>query len=225
MILRTIIALLLSGILVRHYAFAAELTVDQYSDVIWEAVQNESSFVTNEITREGQFAGCELLFNFPYRDYRSQDGAPLMVSGSVNVNYVKGKTFGYLLKIVPIRLSYEPGTESLLKQTINPAFAKMNVNGTNIDQFKQTFECERGTCVVYVTKSVEESVNLAKTSLQKNPFDAELYFSLAQGGMDQRFTLSGVGESKTNQKTRQEFSSCLRKVVGHQISDLKESLR
>lgn len=72
------------------FSNASQDAVDQ---AVWSVAQNAQDLTFRAGTRQGELASCELLFSYPYRDFRAYKGAPIIVRGSVNSNYMNGKPF------------------------------------------------------------------------------------------------------------------------------------
>lgn len=204
-------------------AIASQDAVDQ---AVWGAAQNAQDLTFKAGTRQGEFASCELVFSYPYIDHRAYKGAPLIVRGSVNSNFFKDKPFNYLLKVTPIRLLFDVKSREFSYKVLTPAAASMKINGQIMQSYKiQEFTCEdKGFCVAYSGKPADAGLSLIKTSLDKTPFDAEIFFSASKNGFDESFKLSELkpeDPKRTNEQIRYEFSQCLLDLVQKQIDGMK----
>lgn len=204
-------------------AFASQEAVDQ---AVWSVAQKAQDLSFRTGTRQGELASCELVFSYPYRDYRARKGAPIIVRGSVNSNYFKGKTFNYLLKVMPIRLVFDVNTKQFSNQVLTPAAASMKINGVSVEANRvATMECEdKGLCVGYAGKPADAGLALMKTSLDTVPFDAQIFFSASKDGFDESFKLSDLKPEdlkKSNEQMRYEFSQCLLDLVQKQMDTMK----
>lgn len=204
-------------------AIASQEAVDQ---AVWSAAQNAQDLTFKAGTRQGEFASCELVFSYPYRDYRAYKGAPLIVRGSVSSNLLSNKPFNYLLKVVPIRLTFDTKTKKFDHVVLAPAVASMKVNGQSMATYLiQTFKCEdKGLCVGYAGKPADAGLSLIKTSLDTVPFDAQVFFSASKDGFDESFKLSDLkpeDPKKSNEMLRYEFSQCLLNLVQKQMDGMK----
>ena len=204
-------------------AMASQEAVDQ---AVWSVAQKAQDLSFKAGTRQGELASCELVFSYPYIDNRAYKGAPLIVRGSVNSNYFKDKTFNYLLKVTPIRLLFDVKTREFSYKVLTPAAASMKINGQTMQSYKiQEFTCEdKGFCVAYAGKPADAGLSLIKTSLDKTPFDAQIFFSANKNGFDESFRLSELKPEdlkKTNEQMRHEFSQCLFDLVQKQMDSMK----
>lgn len=200
-------------------ANASQEAVDQ---AVWSVAQNAQDLKFKAGTRQGELASCELVFSYPYRDHRAYKGAPLIVRGSVSSNLLKDKPFNYLLKVVPIRLTFDPKTKEFGNVVLAPALASMKINEQSMTSYLvQTFQCEdKGLCVGYAGKPTDAGFSLIKASLDTVPFDAQIYFSASKNGFDESFKLSELkpeDTKKTNEQVRYEFSQCLLNLVQKQM--------
>lgn len=205
-------------------AFASQDAVDQ---AVWSVAQNAQDLTFRAGTRQGELASCELIFSYPYRDFRAYKGAPIIVRGSVNSNYMNGKPFNYLLKVVPIRLTFDAKTKQFGKTVLKPAAASMRINGKAVDSYRiSTFECEdKGLCVGYAGKPADAGLSLIKESLDTVPFEAQIFFAASKNGFDESFKLSELkpeDPKKSNEQLRYEYSQCLLNLVQKQMGAMKQ---
>ena len=203
--------------------FASQDAVDQ---AVWSIAQNAQDLSFRAGTKQGELASCELVFSYPYRDYRAHKGAPIIVRGSVNSNHFKDKVFNYLLKVTPVRLLFDAKTKEFTYNVLTPAAASMKINGADVEGYRITsFECEdKGYCVSYAGKPSDSGLSLIKTSLDKVPFDAQIFFSANKNGFDESFKLSVLkpeDPKKSNEMLRYEFSQCLLDLVQKQMDSMK----
>ncbi|WP_396189688.1 hypothetical protein [Flavobacterium sp.] len=201
---------------------ASQDAVDQ---AVWSVAQNAQDLSFRQGTRQGEFASCELIYSYPYRDHRAYKGAPLIVRGSISSNLIQNKPFNYLLKVVPIRLVFDPKTKEFGHLVLAPEAASMKVNGQTMKPYLvQSFKCEdRGLCVGYAGKPTDAGLLLIMTSLDTVPFDAQIFFSASKNGFDESFKLSDLkpeDPKKTNEQLRYEFSQCLLNLVQKQMDSM-----
>lgn len=205
------------------FVIASQDVIDQ---AVWSVAQNAQDLTFNAGTRQGEFASCELVFSYPYRDYRAYKGAPLIVRGSVSSNLLSNRPFNYLLKVVPIRLTFDTKTKKFDHVVLAPAVASMKVNGQSMAPYLiQTFKCEdKGLCVGYSGKPADAGLSLMQASLDAMPFDAQIFFSASKNGFDESFRLSDLkpeNPKKSNEQLRFEFSQCLLGLVDKQMESMK----
>lgn len=210
-------------LLLPSIGLASQEAVDQ---AVWSVAQNAQDLSFRAGTRQGELASCELIYSYPYRDYRGHKGAPLIVRGSINSNYFKDKTFNYLLKVVPIRLIFDPKSKEFGHLVLAPAEASMKINGQGLESYRlNTFKCEdKGLCVSYAGKAADAGLSLMKASLDTMPFDAQIFFSASKNGFDESFRLSDLkpeNPKKSNEQLRYEFSQCLLGLVEKQMESMK----
>lgn len=215
-----LVSVLVSG---SQHCLASQSALDQ---AVWSVAQNAQDLLFTAGTRQGELASCELNFSYPYVDHRAYKGAPLIVRGSVNSNFFKDKPFNYLLKVTPIRLLFDAKSREFSYKVLTPAAASMKINGQVIQSYKiKEFTCEdKGFCVAYAGKPADAGLSLIKTSLDKTPFDAEIFFSASKNGFDESFKLSELkpeDPKKTNEQIRYEFSQCLLDLVQKQMDSMK----
>lgn len=204
-------------------SFAANASQEAVDQAVWSVAQKAQDLTFRTGTRQGELASCELIYSYPYRDHRAYKGAPLIVRGSISSNLVKDKTFNYLLKVLPIRLTFDTKGNQFSYSVLAPAVASMKVNGQGMGAYQiQTFECEdKGLCVGYAGKPSDAGLSLIKTSLDVVPFDAQIFFSATKNGFDESFKLSELrpeDPKKSNEQIRYEFSQCLLNIVEKQMS-------
>lgn len=203
-------------------ANASQEAVDQ---AVWSVAQKAQDLSFKVGTRQGELASCELIFSYPYIDNRAYKGAPLIVRGSVNSNYFKDKTFNYLLKVKPIRLMFDVKSREFSYKVLTPAAASMKINGQTMQSHKiQEFTCEdKGFCVAYAGKPADAGLSLIMASLDKTPFDAQIFFSASKNGLDESFKLSELkpeDPKRSNEQMRHEFSQCLLDLVQKQMDSI-----
>jgi hypothetical protein len=139
---------------------------------------------------------------------------------------MNAKPFNYLLKVVPIRLTFDPKTKQFGKTVLKPAAASMRINGNAVESYKiSTFECEdNGLCVGYAGKPADAGLSLIKESLDTVPFEAQIFFAANKNGFDESFKLSDLkpeDPKKSNEMLRYEFSQCLLDLVQKQMDSMK----
>lgn len=201
-------------------AMSNTLSKSQINDAIWEKLGSETNLTFSEITKSGQFAGCEIVYRYVYRDYKSRNGEPVILTGSITSNYIKGKVFGLFLKIQPHVIDLG-GKEAKLK-LIQPSFATLMVGKNNLDKFRYTkFTCEDGGyCAGYASSNMMQFMDIVFSQL---PFNPEILITLAPDGMDSKFKLSDIKQNgKPPNSEVDKFTMCLTKVLDEQIRELEK---
>ena len=193
----------------------------QINDAVWLQIGSDTytNLTFNEITKSGSFAGCEVVYRYVYRDYRSRNGEPVILIGSISSNYVKGvAVFGLFLK-VQARVFDLSGKDVQIK-SIQPHFATMVIGKTNLDKYRTTkFTCEDGGyCAAYASAHVVEFI---KTVFSQTPFNPEILLNLSPNGMDSKFRLSDIEQNgKPPNSEMDKFTMCLTKVLEEQLQEL-----
>ena len=187
MILKKIIYLLLAA---SPLVYGGQSIPKELHDSLWGKISESKGMAFNKLTQNGQFAGCELVFRYPLRDYRQFSGEPILVTGSVTNNYWVGKAFALSLKIQPNIIEFNPDTKNLQLKTLTPKTASLVVGKTNLKKFERTsFECtDGGICLAYADQGSE--TELIKNIFDNLPFDSLVLYSMSQTGLDLKFKLS-----------------------------------
>lgn len=193
-------------------AFAGQPIPKELHDTLWGKISNSQSISFNELTQNGQFAGCELVFRYPLRDYRQFAGEPIIVTGSVTNNYWAGKAFSLSLKVQPNKIEFNNTTNSLEFKTLTPKTASVVVGNVNLKKFERTkFECtDGGLCLGYSDPS--NAPELTKTIFDTVPFDALVLYSVSKTGLDLKFKLSEMDSSPSSSE-RMQFTECMQKSL------------
>jgi hypothetical protein len=193
-------------------AHAGQPIRNELHDLIWKIVSEFKGMSFNELTQNGQFAGCELVFRYPLRDYRQLSGEPILVTGAVTNVYWEGKAFNISLKIQPNRFEFNKNTSNIQLKTLTPKTASLVVGETNLKKFERaSFECsDGGICQAY-------SDNGSATELLENifdtvPFDATVLYSMSETGLDLKFKISEMDSSPAAPE-RLQFAECMQKSV------------
>jgi hypothetical protein len=201
-------------------ANAETLSRSQINDAIWDKIGSDTNLTFGEITKSGQFAGCEVVYRYVYRDYRSRNGEPVILTGSVSSNYMKGKVFGLFLKVQPHVVDLS-GKDAQIK-SIQPSFATLMVGKSNLDKFRVTkFTCEEGGyCAGYASSNMKQFMEVVFSQL---PFNPEILITLTPNGMDSKFRLSDIKQNgKPPNSEMDKFTMCLTKVLDEQIKELEK---
>ncbi len=194
------------------FAFAGQPIPKDLYGTLWGKISSHKDLTFSELTQNGEFAGCELVFKFPLRDYREFAGEPIIVTGSVTNNYWAGKAFSLFLKIQPNKIEVNNSITELELNTLTPKTASMVVGNVSLKKFEYSkFGCtDGGMCIGY--SDPEGSLELTKVAFSKFPFDALVLYSMSNTGMDLKFKLSDL-ESKSNSSQRVQFSECMQRSL------------
>ena len=91
-------------ILVSQFSYG-KLSDEDYKKVenmVFENLQKDNFLKLNRVTSGGKLTSCELEFGHVYKDFRSQSGRPVIVSGSYSLMYVREKkNVITTIKVVP----------------------------------------------------------------------------------------------------------------------------
>lgn len=188
-------------------------------DDLWKRVDKNSDLTMEVASQGGEFSGCELVFYFPYRDYRSLKGEPVLVKGSISAYYQKGRTFGTLLKVLPQRLQFKDGKAEWVGQP--NVLAALRINGKSMEKFRLAESpCELGgICIVYGDR---QGTGYLEETMEAIPYDADIFFRFSKSGLDQRISLSELGKpGDSSRKIRLQFNYCVGKIVDKLLEDLK----
>ena len=189
---------------------------------MWNAMQGMDRLTVSEITRDGKFSACEMVFQYSIRDTRSLGGEPLLVHDSVSYWSFPKKLPVLSIKIQPTRFMTDSRSKEVKQVFVTPASASFKLGQYEIKDFEGTrFECEgKGSCIGYgETKS---DMRLANLVSQVIPFDGTLRFSLVKDGMDLSARLSDFKLANgSTEAVLMEFSKCIPKVLQATIEGLK----
>jgi len=197
---------------------AQPLDKSQLNDLIWEKVEKTSLLLYKELTSEGNFSGCELTYTYPYRDYRGRNGEPVIISGSITSTYTKGKVFSLFLKLQPQVMDLSSKPAKMI--TVQPSHATFKIKDINFDKYRLTkFKCEQGGyCAGYGSSN---QIQFMEDVFSSIPFNPEIYFTLSNGGVDERFSLKKLkGHERNSELILGDFSQCLVKLVELQIKSM-----
>lgn len=215
--MKNLIALLFS-ICISSHVYSQQLTKSQLNDLIWEQFGNANSLTFNEITKSGRFAGCEVVYRYTYRDYRSRNGEPVILVGSITSSYTKGKAFSLFLKVQPQVIELSGKTAKLKSIPIN--FATMKIGNIDLDKYRVTkFTCEDGGyCAGYASSKPD----FMEATLSKTPINPDIYITLTPNGIDSKFKLSEIKENGAAPNSlMDQFTLCIAKILEEQIKDLE----
>jgi len=211
---------LLFGIAQTNIAFAQGTPVpEELYDELWKHIDKTPNLTFEIISRGGEFSGCELVFYYPYRDFRALKGEPVIVKGSVSAFYQKGKVFGTLVKVLPQRIQFKDGKAEWVAQS--NIFAAVRINGKSMEKYRLAASpCELGgICVAYGDK---QGVEYLEETLKTVPYDADIFFRYSKDGIDQRITLSELTTNQDKpQKVRMSFNTCVTQIVNKMVKDLR----
>ena len=192
LIMKKLFLTLLVSLFVGIATNAQSQNQSQINDAIWLKIGSDTNLTFNEITKSGSFAGCEVVYRYVYRDYRSRNGEPVILIGSISSNYVKGvAVFGLFLK-VQARVFDLSGKDVQIK-SIQPHFATMVTGKSNLDKYRITkFTCENGGyCAAYASADAK----FIKTVFSQIPFNPEILFTLSPDGMDSKLLYISINST------------------------------
>ena len=207
-----IIGILISSI---SYSQLSEDDSKKLENIVYESLKKDNNLKMERITTGGNLSSCELDFNYVYRDYRSQSGKPVIVSGSFSLMYFKNKNILYSFKIVPSVLNIK--TEKF--NYIKPEYSDFFVFGNGLSKFQKTeFNCDPvGKCVGYP----DPNLKITELITSQGPFDGEIKFSFTKGGMDNSFYLSSILPKVESEKVRRQFNNCISELLNIVVNDIK----
>ena len=217
----------ITGLLIAStFASCASAASTAFDQQIWAAMDGKSNLSFNRVTRGGEFSGCELVFEYPYQDSRALKGKPIYLVGGISSLYFKGKNLGFMLKVRANEMMPSNSPNGMTAKAITPAVAGMHVNGNSMaGSVKKSQECEqKGQCVVYFPgPSPDQFSTFMDMVFSQQAFDAEVFWSLTKGGMDNKFKLSELKVEKgTNQELRKQYTQCLWEITSLIKKDLEE---
>ncbi len=206
-------------ILVSQFSYG-KLSDEDYKKVenmVFENLQKDNFLKLNRVTSGGKLTSCELEFGHVYKDFRSQSGKPVIVSGSYSLMYVREKkNVITTIKVVPTVIDVR--TEKMI-QTY-PEYLDFQINKKSLGKFLITdFKCgteNRGRCLGYG----DNNLSVLKTVTSVLPFNGDVVFSLTKGGYDNTFTLSNLLPPKESNKVRGELNTCMSEILEELIKDL-----
>lgn len=223
-ILKSVIALSVFGL--THLALAAPSAFDQK---IWSAIEGQSNLTFNRITTGGEFSGCELVFEYPYQDTRALQGKPIYIVGGISSHYFKGKNLGFMLKVRANEMLPSNTPNGMTTKAITPPVAGMLLNGKSMaGAVKKSVECEqKGQCVIYFPgEGAEQFSSFMDMVFSQPALDAEVFWSLTKGGMDNKFKLSELKVAQgTNLELRKQFTQCLWEITHLITKDLEAHMQ
>jgi len=199
--------------------YSQQLSKSQVNDIVWEQFSSSNALTFNEITKSGNFAGCELVYRYIYRDYRGREGEPVILVGSLTSNYIKGKAFSLFLKVQPQVLELIGNSAQLKSIPIH--FATLKIGSNNLDKFRVSkFACEGGGyCAGYASPKPD----FMEVTLSKFPIDPDIYITLTPNGIDSRFKLSDIKDNGIKPTSLMDkFTACVAKVLEEQLKDLEK---
>lgn len=192
----------------------------QINDAIWTKLGADTSLTFSEVTKSGTFAGCEVVYRYVYRDFRSRNGEPVILTGSISSPYTKGKAFGLFLKATPHVVDLS-GKEARIKN-IPISFATLLIGKTNLDNYKATkFVCDDGGyCAAYTSADVPKFMNIVFSEI---PFDPEIILTLSPDGMDSKFRLSEIKQNgKQPNSVMDKYTMCMMKIIDSHVKDMEK---
>jgi hypothetical protein len=208
-------------ILVSQFSFG-KLSEDEYKKVesmVFESLKKDNFLKVNRVTQGGKLTSCELEFGQVYRDYRSQSGKPVIVSGSFSLMYFRDKdNILTSIKVVPsiIDVRSEKWVQTY------PQFLDFKINKKTLESYKVTdFKCgseNNGRCKGYGDGKLE----VLKLVTSSNPFNGEVIFSFTNGGYDNQFLLSSLLPPKESFNIRSDFNLCMSEILDEVVKDLNK---
>lgn len=187
---------------------------------LWEQIADSKALKFNELTSDGEFAGCELTFRYPLRDYRQFGGEPILVTGSITNNYFRGKSFSLFLKIQPNKIEFNSISKGFELKTLTPASGSLVINNINLKKYElKRFKCsDEGLCLFYADSV--DGLELLATTFNKFPFDASVLFSMSKTGIDHKFDVSDLSPADSE---RVQFTKCMGKSMDGLLEFLKSN--
>lgn len=199
------------------YAQLSESDYKKVESTVFESLKNENYLKLNRVTSEGKLSSCELEFGYVYRDFRSQLGKPVIVSGSVSLMISREKrNLLTTLKVVPTIIDVR--TEKMVQAY--PEYLDLKINKKSLDKFLLTdFRCgaeNKGRCIGYG----DGKLDVLKIISSVLPFNADIVFSLAKGGYDNSVTLSTLLPQSESIRVRENFNSCMSEIIGELLKEV-----
>ncbi len=184
---------------------------------VYDTAKTQNSLTFNKVTREGTLSDGELIFQSVYRDFKSQNGAPVLIQGSFNISYLKNKTIFYILKVVPIVMNASGG--DIQSTVIYPEYLDLLINGVSINKYKYAdfVSDNEGRCIGYR----DDTFKIVTLLSEKGMPEIDVRFSLVKGGADNSIKIFSLIPKKQAVIIYTNFLNCSMEMVNQLIKDLE----
>lgn len=186
-------------------------------NAVSEQLKAQDVITFSRVTREGELASCEVVFETYYLDRRANQGRPVVVMGSIASMYSKGKYPSVTLKVKTNILDVQGANPW---RPVQPTFADAVIGKLALKPFRVAdFVCEGGgLCQMFVDKQMGHY----KAILDAPRLDIDLRVSLVKGGMDQSLKLGSIGDPKAARAALDGYQACTYEVLNKTIADMQK---
>lgn len=200
-----IILLVFSMLLCVHDAMSAETASQPSADdtATFEYLKSRQGIACNTTTSDGQFSEAGMSFNCVYRDNSAEKGAPVILSGSFNITYTKGKVPIYSLKLVPSVVL----TATSEVNARYPDYLDVMINGQSISGYKDIDNRTRngGRLIGYADKDLV----ITRSLLKGADFDIVVRYSIDNGAHYNDLRLFSIASATDTSLTKGKFRTCI----------------
>lgn len=200
-----VLLLVFSMLLCLNEAMSAETNSQPSADdtATFEYLKSRQGIACNTTTSDGQFSDAGMSFNCVYRDYSAEKGAPVILSGSFNVTYTKGKVPYYSLKLVPsVVLAVTSEVNALYPDGLD-----VMINGQSISGYKDIDNRTRngGRLIGYADKDLV----ITRGILRTGDFDIVIRYSIDNGAHYNDLRIFSIVSAADTSLTKGKFRTCI----------------
>jgi|GEM_PF-5178785 len=169
----------------------------------FDYLKSKQGIVCNNTTNDGQISSAGLSFNCVYRDYSAEKGAPVILSGSFNIMYTKGKVPYYSLKMVP---SVVLAATSEVNARY-PDYLDVMINGQSIGGYKDIDNkaVNGGRLIGYADKDLV----ITRGLLKGGDFDIVVRYSIDNGAHYNDLRIFSIVSAADSSLTKGRFRTCI----------------
>jgi hypothetical protein len=200
-------------------ASKAELSaieLDALNEELYGQLKTKNNLEFKEITSKGELSACSLEFLYVYRDHQRFDGNLVMLAGSWNQMYEKGKINSYTLKLVAKLADVEKNSVNF----INPKFLDLLISNMSISRYKILQDVSDNESLFQV---YEDSKFVIATAISKgNLKESRLRFAFSNTGFDKDVEFSTIVTKSVSELEISKFEKCSGVIAEKIIKDLEK---
>jgi len=182
----------------------------------YDYLKGKQGIACNKTTSEKQLSSVSLNFNYVYRDFGAENGAPVIVSGSFNTLYAKGRLLYYALKLVPSVVN----SETSEVKAVYPDYLDLLINGQSIGEYKESDNTtSNGGRLVGFT---DKNFGLSHLLIQNGDLDIVVRFSFDKGAHYNDVKIFSITSANDASLTKSQFRECILEMIDQLREDISQ---
>ena len=193
----------------------SDAEIEKLNSYIYSELSKSNTFEFKRVTEKGNLAACSVEFSIAFREYKQLSGNVMVINGSINHHYSKGKNSGYAMKLVAKTIDYNTINAKILKVH----YLDFLLGNKNWEKYKKADEETdfNGRIVVYPDPNVSLLTELTEAGFK----NASIRFSITPKGLDNEISFNKYIDAKTITIENQKFNECSQEVMENIIVDLE----